>query len=176
MSNSDTSLIAQIGRTVGLWGDLKFHIHTDFPEQFTIGSSYKSSRGTLTIKAINPTRGIILFTGYEDIDSAKKLTNTKIFANEAETQDKCNLKDGEHFWFDVIGCKLYEGSQDLGKVVDIQRLGDTDYLYIETDEDIVSDGFAKSFLVPYINRYVISADTKEQIVYTKDTKDILEMS
>ena len=27
----DDALIAQIGRTIGLWGDLKFHLHTDFP-------------------------------------------------------------------------------------------------------------------------------------------------
>ena len=52
MSN-DSSLIAQIGRTVGLWGDLKFHLHTDFPEQFKIGTSYQSDRGTLTISDIN---------------------------------------------------------------------------------------------------------------------------
>ena len=52
MSNDD-SLIAQIGRTIGLWGDLKFHLHTDFPEQFKVGNTYKSSRGDLTIADIN---------------------------------------------------------------------------------------------------------------------------
>ena len=176
MSNTDTALIAQIGKTIGLWGDLKLHIHTDFPEQFTIGSSYKTARGTLTIKSINFVRGIVLFTGFEDIDSAKKLTNTKIFANEDDTKNNCDLKDGQHFWFDVIGCSLYENDENLGEVVDIQRLGDTDYLYIKTDEQLVANEFAKSFLVPYINRYIISADTQAQKVYSKDAKDILEMS
>jgi len=176
MSNSDTSLIAQIGKTIGLWGDLKFHIHTDFPEQFSVGNSYKSSKGTLTIKSINPTRGTVLFTGFEDIDSAKKLTNTKIFADIDDTKSNCNLKDGQHFWFDIIGCKLFEEDEDLGEVVDIQRFGDTDYLYIETNEKIVLDGFSKTFLVPYIDRYVISANVELKIVYSKDTKDILEMS
>ena len=52
MSN-DKFFIAQIGRTIGLWGDLKFHLHTDFPEQFKVGQTYKSNRGNLTIADIN---------------------------------------------------------------------------------------------------------------------------
>lgn len=130
MSNDD-SLIAQIGRTIGLWGDLKFHLHTDFPEQFKVGNTYKSNRGDLTIADINFTRGIIRFTGYESIDSAKKLTNTKLFANEEQTKENCELSEGQHFWFDVIGCTVKQGDEILGEVTDIQRMADTDYLVIK---------------------------------------------
>jgi len=175
MSN-DTSLIAQIGRTIGLWGDLKFHLHTDFPEQFKVGNTYKSNRGDLTIADINFTRGIVKFRGYESIDSAKKLTNTKLFADEAQTKENCDLKEGQHFWFDIIGCILKQDDKILGEVTDIQRMGDTDYLAIKTADNLVESGLSKNFLLPYIDRYVISADTEEKIVYTKDAKDILEAS
>lgn len=175
MSNDD-SLIAQIGRTIGLWGDLKFHLHTDFPEQFKVGNTYKSNRGDLTIADINFTRGTIRFTGYESIDSAKKLTNTKLFANEEQTKENCELGEGQHFWFDVIGCTVKQGDEILGEVTDIQRMADTDYLVIKTDEALVNSDLSKGFLLPYINRYVLTVDTKEKIVYTKDAKDILEAS
>lgn len=175
MSNDD-SLIAQIGRTIGLWGDLKFHLHTDFPEQFKVGNTYKSNRGDLTIADINFTRGIIRFTGYESIDSAKKLTNTKLFANEEQTKENCELGEGQHFWFDVIGCTVKQGDEVLGEVTDIQRMADTDYLVIKTDDALVNADLSKGFLLPYINRYVLTVDTKEKIVYTKDAKDILEAS
>ncbi len=175
MSNDD-SLIAQIGRTIGLWGDLKFHLHTDFPEQFKVGNTYKSNRGDLTIADINFTRGIIRFTGYESIDSAKKLTNTKLFADEAQTKENCELGEGQHFWFDVIGCTVKQGDEILGEVTDIQRMADTDYLVIKTDDALVNADLSKGFLLPYINRYVLTVDTKEKIVYTKDAKDILEAS
>ncbi len=175
MSN-DNSLIAQIGRTIGLWGDLKFHLHTDFPEQFKVGNTYKSNRGDLTIADINFTRGIIRFTGYESIDSAKKLTNTKLFANEEQTKENCELGEGQHFWFDVIGCTVKQGDEILGEVTDIQRMADTDYLVIKTDDALVNADLSKGFLLPYINRYVLTVDTKEKIVYTKDAKDILEAS
>ena len=175
MSN-DTSLIAQIGRTIGLWGDLKFHLHTDFPEQFQVGKTYKSNRGDLTISDINFTRGIIKFRGYESIDSAKKLTNVKIFADKAQTQENCDLKEGQYFWFDIIGCVVKQDDELLGEVTDIQRMGDTDYLAIKTDAKLVESGLTKSFLIPYIDRYIKDANIEEKIVYTKDAKDILEAS
>lgn len=175
MSN-DASLIAQVGRTIGLWGDLKFHLHTDFPEQFKIGNTYKSNRGDLTIADINFTRGIVKFRGYESIDSAKKLTNVKIFADLAQTKENCDLKDGQHFWFDVIGCSVQENDSIVGLVEDIQRMGDTDYLIIKTEESLVDDGLSKSFLLPYIERYIVKVDTDKKIVFSKDAKDILEAS
>jgi 16S rRNA processing protein RimM len=175
MSN-DNSLIAQIGRTIGLWGDLKFHLHTDFPEQFKVGKTYKSNRGDLTIADINFTRGIIRFKGYESIDSAKKLTNTKLFANEEQTKENCDLKEGQHFWFDVIGCVVQQDDEVLGLVEDIQRMADTDYLSVKTETSLVESGLSKNFLLPYIDRYIVKVDTEEKIVYTKDAKDILEAS
>jgi 16S rRNA processing protein RimM len=176
MMTKDDSLIAQIGRTIGLWGDLKFHLHTDFPEQFKIGNSYKSSRGELTIADINFKRGIIRFQGYESIDSAKKLTNTKIFSNEEQTREICTLDKGQYFWFDMIGCSIKQEDEVLGTIEDIQRMGDTDYLAISTDKSLVDADFTKSFLLPYIERYIIDVDIDAKIVYTKDAKDILEAS
>ena len=175
MSN-DSSLIAQIGRTIGLWGDLKFHIHTDFPEQFTVGKTYKSNRGDLTISDINHKRGTIRFRGYESIDSAKKLTNAKLFADKEQTKESCELGEGQYFWFDVIGCDVKQDDMVLGRVEEIQRMADTDYLAIKTDKSLVESGLSKNFLLPYIERYIIKVDIEEKIVYTKDAKDILEAS
>lgn len=174
--SKDSALIAQIGRTIGLWGDLKFHLHTDFPEQFKVGNTYKSSRGDLTIADINFTRGIIKFRGHESIDSAKKLTNVKIFADESQTRENCDLKEGQHFWFDIIGCTVKQGDEVMGVVTDIQRMVDTDYLIIKTDEALVEEDFSKTFLLPYIDRYVLTVGLEEKIVYTKDAKDILAAS
>jgi 16S rRNA processing protein RimM len=168
--------IAQIGRTIGLWGDLKFHLHTDFPEQFKVGTTYKSSRGDLTIADLNVKRGTVRFQGYESIDSAKKLTNVKLFADEAQTREQCDLDEGQHFWFDIIGCSLKEADETLGTIEDIQRMGDTDYLLIQTEACLVEEGFSKNFLVPYIKRYIERADIEAKEVYAIDAKDILAAS
>jgi 16S rRNA processing protein RimM len=64
----------------------------------------------------------------------------------------------------------------LGVVNDIQRMLDIDYLVIDTDKSLVDEGFSKSFLLPYIDRYVLTTNTQEKKIYTKDAKDILEAS
>jgi 16S rRNA processing protein RimM len=173
---SEKFFIAQIGRTVGLWGDLKFHLHTDFPEQFKKGATFQSSRGTLTIADVNMKRGLVRFVGFENIDAAKKLTNVKLYSDEAQTKANCTLEKGQHFWFDIIGCEVREGEEVLGKVEDIQRLADVDYLAIDTDKALVDAGLPKHFLLPYIDRYIIDADTDAKIIRVKDGKDVLEAS
>jgi len=169
-------LVAQVGRTIGLYGDLKLNLHTDFPEQFKVGVSYKSNRGELTISAIDLKRGIVRFVGYEGIDSAKRLTNTKLYADEDKTKEHCDLKEGEHFWFDVIGCQVMQDGDVLGVVKEIQRMANTDYIFIETDDIWVEKGFSKTFLLPYIKEYIEKTDPENKIVYAINAKDILEAS
>jgi len=168
--------IAQIGKTVGLRGDLKFHLHTDFPEQFKTGQHYQSDRGDLEVIDINTARGTIRFRGYEDRESAKRLTNVKLYADEAQTLENCKLKEGEHFWFEIIGASVLEGDELLGKVTDIQRLLDTDYLLVKSDSHLVDEGLPSTFMIPYIPRYIIKADTEAGTVLTKDSREILEAS
>ena len=168
--------IAQIGRTIGLWGDLKLNLHTDFPEQFKVGSTFKTDRGELTISDVNFQRSTIRFQGYESIDSAKKLTNAKMYTDLKQTQENCTLEEGQYFYFDIDGCTVIEGDVVMGVVEDIQRMVDTDYLVIKTDDALVEKGFSKSFLLPYIDRYILKTDTEEKKIYSQDAKDILEAS
>jgi 16S rRNA processing protein RimM len=172
----DRFYIAKLGKTVGLWGDLKLHLDTDFTKQFKIGQKFQSDIGSLTIADINLSRGTIRFYGYETLDSAKKLTNKRLYSTKQDTLKNCNLNDGEHFWFDIIGLIVVDGEERLGKVVDIQRMVGVDYLLIDTDQELVDSGMPKSFMVPYIPRYIIEADISSGRLSTKDTKEILEAS
>ncbi len=168
--------IAQVGKTHGLYGDLKLHLHTDFPEQFQVGYKFQTSSGLLEIKSINLTRGIISFVGYEGIDYAKKLTNTKIYATLEETKERCQLAEGEHFWFEIEGCVVIEEGVVLGVISEMQRLAEVNYMFIETDEALVKEGFTTTFLVPYIDRYLLGADIESKVITVRDAKEILEAS
>jgi len=176
MGKTTRFFIAQVGKTHGLHGDLKLHLHTDFPEQFQVGYTFQSSAGPLTIKRIDLKRGLISFEGFDGVDYAKKLTNAKLYATLEETKTRCKLEEGEHFWFEIEGSDLIEGDQRLGYVREMQRLADVNYMFIDTDEALVKEGFAKSFLVPYIDRYVIETDVDAKEVKVRDAKEILEAS
>ena len=168
--------IAQVGRTVGLRGDLKFHLHTDFPQQFRKGVTLQSSRGPLTIADYNPRRGTIRFEDYDTPETAKALTNVKIYSDEEQTRELCPLKKGEHYWFEIIGAEVREGETRLGEVREIQRMLDTDYLLIETDSGLRAEGLPESFLLPYIPRYILSFDSERRLLLVRDARDILEAS
>jgi 16S rRNA processing protein RimM len=173
---SERFFIAQIGKTHGLHGDLKLHLHTDFPEQFKVGYVFQTSSGPLEILRVNLDRNVIAFKGYEGVDYAKKLTNTKMYATLEETKERCQLDEGEHFWFDIEGCFVVEDEKRLGQIVEMQRLADVNYMFIETDKELVDKGFSKTFLVPYIDRYVLETDIDTKTVLTKDAIEILEAS
>ncbi len=176
MQKTKKFFIAQVGKTHGLHGDLKLHLHTDFPEQFKVGYSFDSSVGRLTISRINLKRGTIAFRDYENIDIAKKLTNAKLYASLDETKERCHLNEGEYFWFDLEGCRVVEDNITLGIVKEVQRLADINYLYIKTDRSLIDKGFSNSFLIPNIDRYIISTNIEDKIITVKDSMDILEAS
>ncbi|KIM03218.1 MAG: ribosome maturation factor RimM [Sulfurovum sp. FS06-10] len=176
MNNSKRFFIAQVGKTVALQGDLKLHLHTDFPEQFKVGEIFESSNGPLEISRINLNRELIAFKGYDGIDAAKRLINTKLYASLEETKKRCILKKGEYFWFDLEECLVVEKGEVLGKVTEIQRFADTNYLFIQTNEKLVKEGYAKTFLVPNISRYVLNCDIDAKIINTIDSKELLSAS
>ncbi len=169
--------VAQIGRTVGLHGELKFHLHTDFPEQFTSNAIFDSDRGKLEINQYNQKRGTISFIGFGSLDLAKKLTNTKLYSSHEQTDELCKLEENEYFWFDIIGMNVYERKQLLGVVGDIDRIQGIDYLSINTNENLVkSNKMPKDFLIPYIPRYILEVDKGEKSIIVKDALEILEAS
>lgn len=169
--------VAQIGRPVGLHGELKLHLHSDFPEQFKTGNTFSTQKNIeLEILSYNHKRGLVTFRGYESRDSAAVLTNTFLLTSLEDTIENCNLDSEEMFWFDVIGCSVKEEDICLGVVEDIERIGSTDYMIIKTDDSLVKKGLSKTFYLPYIDRYVLDANKEEKVVHVKDGLELLENS
>ncbi len=169
-------LVARIGRTVGLNGDLKLHIFSDFPEQFKKGARVTSSRGELLISEYDNTRSTIRFEGYETPEAAKKLVNAEIYSSKEKSRRECSLEEGEYFWFDIEGLKVMEGDVSLGVVKEIQRLESVDYLFVKTSDELIFRGFSRTFLIPYIHRYIDAVDLEKGVIFTIGAMDILEAS
>ena len=169
-------LVAQFGRAVGLKGELKLNLHTDFPEQFKKNRVLDTERGSLEIESYNPKRGLVKIVGIDTPEDAKKLTNAKIYSSEDETREYCKLDEGQYFWFDLIGCKVVEDGIELGLIKDISRMPTSDYFEIITSKELVERGFAKSFLLPYLPNFIKNVDIESKTIETIGAKDILEAS
>lgn len=169
--------IATIGKTVGIKGDMKLHLNTDFPEQFKNNSSFFiNAHEKLTLKEVNLGRGLIKIDGMFSPEDAKKFTNKKLYSTIEETRKNCHLEEGEFFWFDIIGCKIVENDITLGEVTDIDRINALNYLNIDTDEQLIKNGSAKTFLLPHNKPFVINTDVENKIIATSGAMDILEAS
>ena len=176
-STKDLLHIATLGRTVGLYGDMKFHDKSDFPEQFVAGATFLKGDGKpLTIHSVNEARGTIMIQGFENMESAKKLTNVKLYTTMQATREQCELEEGEYFWFDIVGCTVYEDDKKLGVVKEVERITITNYLSIVTDDALVSEGASKSFLVPYQDAFIVKTDIDNKRIDVIDAVDILEAS
>lgn len=176
--NSDRLLhIATLGRTVGLGGEMKLHLHTDFPEQFTPGETfYTKTREPLVFDEVNLERELVRLKGIDSPEAAKRFTNTQVYTTYGRTRETCKLEAGQHFWFDLIGSTVTEAGVTLGKVLEIERIGAVDYLQIKTDSALLKRGLAKQFLVPYQPPFIEEVDTDAGTIALKGAMDILEAS
>ena len=169
--------IATIGKTVGIKGDMKFHVKCDFPEQFHDGASFFTNlKKSITLNDVNLDRAIIKIEGINTIEDAKKFTNVKLFTTREETRKNCHLDEGEYFWFDLEDCEVFEDGKLLGVVNEVERIAISNYLNVKTNDDLVKAGSAKSFLIPFEEPFKLSVDIDKKIITVSGAMDILEAS
>ncbi len=169
--------IATIGKTVGIRGDMKFHIKCDFPEQFYDGASFFTSlKREITLRDINLEKATIKIDGVYTPEDAKRFTNAKLFTTREETRKNCHLEEGEFFFFDLEDCEVFEDGKLLGVVKEVERIALSNYLSVITAKDLVDSGFAKSFLIPFVEPFKKSVDIDKKIITVSGAMDILEAS
>jgi len=169
--------IATIGKTVGIHGDMKFHVKCDFPEQFVDGATFFTNlKKEITLQDVNLDRGLVKVKGIHTIEDAKKFTNAKLFTTREETRKNCPLQEGEYFWFDIDDCEVYEDGKLLGVVNEVERIAITNYLNVKTDDKLVEQGNAKIFLIPFQEPFKVSVDIEKKIITVSGGLDILEAS
>ena len=170
--------VAKLGKAVGLQGHLRLFIDSDFPMQFKKGAIFTTNRN-LILKVIecNLNKDLIKFENYEDVDLARKLTNSELFTTQEATKEFCVLKENEFFWFDLISCEIFENELLLGKVKDIHRYPLNDYLEVQTSSELVSKELPKVFLIPHIfDKFIEKVDIENKKIFVKNAFDILENS
>ncbi|MBD3829235.1 MAG: 16S rRNA processing protein RimM [Arcobacter sp.] len=177
MNNSNV-YVAKLGKAVGLQGHLRLFIDSDFPEQFKKGAVFTTNRNLqLKVLEYNSSRELVKFENYEDVDTAKKLTNQELYSTIEQTKENCKLGKNEFFWFDLISCEVFENDLKLGKVKEIQRYPLNDYLEITTDIELVNKGYPKVFLIPHIfDKFVLNIDIENKRINVINSFDILENS
>jgi len=179
MSNPQNRLlhVATLGKTVGIRGDMKLHIKSDFPEQFCAGAEFLSKDASpIILEDVNLERHTVRLRGIHTPEATKRFINQKLFTTYEATREQIALEEGEFFWFDIIGCSVLEGDVVLGKVKEIERIGVVDYLSVMTSEALVAQGESKNFLIPYHKPFLLQTDIDTKTIEVAGCLDILQAS
>ncbi|EDO7160064.1 16S rRNA processing protein RimM [Campylobacter coli] len=179
MSERNFIQVAKLGKTVGLKGYLKLYNLSDFIQQFKKGASFFTENGKsqLKIKHYNLANSSVLFEGYENVEAAKQLINLILYQSIEATRQTCILKKDEFFYFDILKCEVFDDERRLGKVVDILEVGVSYLFEIQSDQELIDKAYAKTFFIPYIDKYVNKIDIEKYSIFcTKDAFLILENS
>jgi len=171
--------VAKLGKSVGLKGQMRVFIDSDFPEQFKKGVSFTTNKNkTLTVESINQGFDTVKFVGIDTIEDTKIFINSLLYTTEEESKKNCTLKQKQYFWFEIEGCIVVENGITLGKITEINRFPTDDYMYIDTDKELLAKDpkTAKTFLLPYNDNYVLSVDIEKKIMLVQNGFDILSAS
>jgi len=172
---TDLVEIGKLGKSIGLKGEIKLHLSTDFPESIKKNSKLYIDSKVYSVDYFIIERNLLKLKEINDIDRAKELTNKLIYMSKEDTLESCKLDEDEYFWFDLEGASVYENELLLGKIGEIDRFGNCDYLMIKTDTKLTKN-YPKTFLIPYIERYVINFDKEEKKLFVKDCLELLANS
>ena len=167
-------LVARCGKSVGLKGYLKLIIYTDFVDIFKLNNVFLCKNKLLTLESFNPHQNSVKFLEINTVDDAKSFTSYELYTTRDITFKMCKLDSDEFFWFDIVGLDIIDNGVLLGVVEDIERIGHIDYLIVRTNMNKFNK--PKSFMIPYIDRYITNVDLDKKIIYTKDSISILYAS
>lgn len=170
--------VAKIGKAVGIKGDLRLQILSDFPEIIIPGREFLCGQERLCVARFDAKKSLVHFQNYDSREQSALLTGALLQCTIAQTREWCALTPNNYFWFDIIGAHVYENGEILGIVADIERIGVVDYLIITTDSALVALGKPARFMLPFLDRFVCEVREQESFycVDVCNAKDILEAS
>lgn len=130
-----------------------------------INAKTKSNSATLemshyfpiTLHRFNAINNIINFSEITNRNESTILCNMLFYSTIDDTRKFCKLSKDEFFYFDIIGMSVIENGVEIGIVQDIQEIANTHYFVLD-----------KGFMIPYIDRYVLSINLKDGHIMTQD--------
>ena len=154
MSDMDWILFGRLGRTHGLKGELKFSPNDPEEVDSLSGQIVRMKENEVKVQSIRGANVpfIIKFEGIDDIDSAKLLTGTEVFAKREHLKP---LPEGEYYRFEIEGLAVFdEEGQPYGVIEEIIPTGSND-IYVVRNGD-------QEWMLPMIDTVVKSIDLEQK--------------
>ena len=165
--------VARIVRTRGVQGEVCAVLLTDFPERFSslhrvrILSTASQSWEELENFWIQRERIVLKFRGRNRLQDVQSLvgSDVQIFQQQLVKPPKDTF-----YHFDLIGCRVVEDQETLGKVVGIFETGSAGAnLVVET-------GAEKEFMVPLVREFVRDVSVDKKLIRVKLPSGLVDLT
>lgn len=158
--------VGTIINTHALKGECKIYLVTDEAfDRFKTGNRlYLSDGSSLVVKKFRMQKGFgyCFFEGIDSIEKAEQLKTKDLWIHK---EDLPELDDDTFYYHELMDCTVVnEANENLGKVVDILETGANLVLRIK--------GKDTSFLLPFVQAFILDVDTKEKVIYIKEMEGL----
>ncbi|MGX7351668.1 16S rRNA processing protein RimM [Enterococcus canis] len=148
--------VGKIVNTQGIKGEVRVISTTDFPEErYKKGAELwlfqeKKPAIKLVIKSHRKHKNfdIVSFEGHPNINDVEKYRDGILKVAKDELQD---LAEDEYYYHEIIGLKVTENGQEIGKVKEILSPGANDVWVVQRPNQ-------KDLLLPYIESVITEID------------------
>ena len=152
--------VGKIVNTHGLKGEVRIVSVTDFPdERYRIGNTlyvfFREDREgvQVTVKTHRKHKNfdLLSFEGFQDINDVEKFKGATLKVSEDQLND---LDEGEYYYYELIGCKVYNEKNELWVVKPIQK--------------------GKDILIPYIPLVVKNVNIADKVIQIEQIEGLIE--
>lgn len=159
MDRNDFIAVGKIVKPIGLKGNLKVFLLTDFPERFrnlkelylfdengnvffknelTGNYKFKISECSVNAKFVN-----LKFEGYSSIEETRELINLFTLIEE---KDKIKISKDDFYYYEMIGLNVFDKGKLIGEVIAIEDYGSGDLFRIRCEDKEIYVPFRKEFI------------------------------
>lgn len=163
-------------KTQGRHGEVASEIFSEVPERFVIGMQLlalprepDAHRRELKVEDLWPHKGLLVlkFAGVDSISEAERLIGCEL---QVPREQRSELQPGWNYVSDLVGCKVFDGNLEIGRVEEVQfGAGEAPLL-------IVREGDAKLLDVPFAEAYVDRIDLEKKQVRMRLPEGLLDVN
>ena len=164
--------LARVVKTQGRHGEVAVELHSDVPDRFRVGLKLfalakDDCRRELQIEELWPHKsGLVLkFRGVDSISDAEALVGCEL---QVPRSDRAQIESGWTYISDLVGCVLFDGGREIGKIEDVKfGAGEAPLLIVRTA--------GKEYEIPYAEAYLDQLDLGQKQIRMRLPEGMLEL-
>jgi len=132
------------------------------------GLAEDNSRRELEIEGLWPHKGwlILKFRGVDSISDAEALVRSEV---QVPRSERAPLETGVTYVSDLIGCVLFDGEREIGKIEDVQfSAGEAPLLILRKGK--------KEYEIPYAEAYLTGVEMGRKVIRMALPEGMLEVN